>query len=128
MDQGLISQLDSMTKDKGYASRSQALAQLVRAELVEYYAHKASHRIAGTITLIFDHHRKGLQERLTDLQHDHEGLIISVLHVHLDHHNCMEVLAVRGRADRIRRLADRLIAVKGVKHGKLTRTTTGKEF
>ena len=84
--------------------------------------------IAGTITLVYDHHKRDLQSKLTDIQHDHEGLIISVLHVHLDHHNCMEVLAVRGRADAVRKLADGLIAVKGVKHGKLTVTTTGKEF
>jgi CopG family nickel-responsive transcriptional regulator len=65
---------------------------------------------------------------LTDIQHDHGGLIIASLHVHLDHHNCMEVLAVRGSADAIRELADRLIAAKGVKHAKLTVTTTGKDF
>jgi CopG family nickel-responsive transcriptional regulator len=77
---------------------------------------------------VYDHHRRDLQAHLTDLQHDCEGLIVSVLHVHLDHRNCMEVLAVRGRADAIRQAADRLMTAKGVKHGALTVTTTGKEF
>jgi CopG family nickel-responsive transcriptional regulator len=67
-------------------------------------------------------------ELLTDIQHDHGDLITATLHVHLDHHNCLEVLAVRGRADRIKRVADTLIAAKGVKHGKLTITTTGKDL
>ena len=128
MGGNLTKQLDTMAKDKGYANRSQALADMVRAQLVEHNAQMGDQEIAGTVTLVYDHHKRDLQAKLTDIQHDHEGLIISVLHVHLDHHNCMEVLAVRGRAEVVRRLADGLIAVKGVKHGKLTVTTTGKEF
>jgi CopG family nickel-responsive transcriptional regulator len=124
----LVSQLDAMSKKRGYANRSQALADIVRGQLVEHNAHIDKREIAGTVTLVYDHHKRDLQSKLTDIQHDHEGLIISVLHVHLDHHNCMEVLAVRGRADAVRKLADGLIAVKGVKHGKLTVTTTGKGF
>lgn len=124
----LVDRLDAMARDKGYANRSQTLAHIVRAQLVEHYAQISDREIAGTVTLVYDHHKRDLQAKLTDIQHDHEELIISVLHVHLDHHNCMEVLAIRGKADRIKRLADGLIAVKGVKHGKLTVTTTGKEF
>jgi CopG family nickel-responsive transcriptional regulator len=128
MGRDLVRQLEAMTRDRGYANRSQALSDMVRAQLVDHYAGSDRREIAGTITLVYDHHKRDLQARLTDLQHDHEGLIISVLHVHLDHHNCMEVLAVRGRADMVRKLADHLIAIKGVKHGKLTVTTTGREF
>jgi CopG family transcriptional regulator, nickel-responsive regulator len=124
----LVGQLDTMVKKKGCANRSQALADMVRAQLVEHRAEMGTGEIAGTVTLVYDHHKRDLQSKLTDIQHDHEALIISVLHVHLDHHNCMEVLAVCGRADAVRRLADGLIAVKGVKHGKLTVTTTGKDF
>jgi CopG family nickel-responsive transcriptional regulator len=123
----LVRQLDLMVAAKGYANRSQAVADMVRAHLVEHHAQRGERDIAGTITLVYDHHKRDLQSHLTDIQHDHEGLIVSVLHVHLDHHNCMEVLAVRGRADSVGRLADRLTAAKGVKHGKLTVTTTGKE-
>lgn len=128
MGRDLVRRLDDLARDRGHANRSQALAEVVRAQLVDHYAEMDQREIAGTITLVYDHHKRDLQARLTDIQHDHEGLIISVLHVHLDHHNCMEVLAVRGRADRVRRLADHLVALKGVKHGKLTVTTTGKEF
>lgn len=128
MDGHLVEQLDAMAKDKGYANRSQALADMVRAQLVERNAQVGNREIAGTVTLVYDHHKRDLQAELTNIQHDHESLIISVLHAHLDHHNCMEALAVRGRADMVRRLADSLIAVKGIKHGKLTVTTTGKDF
>ncbi len=128
MDAGLARMLDALAKEKGYANRSQAVSDMVRAAWVEHGGERGSHEIAGTITLVYDHHKRDLQSTLTDIQHDHEGLIISTLHVHLDHHNCLEVLAVRGKADDVRHIADRLIAVKGVIHGKLTVTTTGSEF
>ncbi|MDI6774563.1 MAG: nickel-responsive transcriptional regulator NikR [Verrucomicrobiota bacterium] len=124
----LVGQLDGMMKDKGYANRSQAVADMVRARLVEHHGQMGAHEIAGTVTLVYDHHKRNIQALLTDIQHDHGDLIIAAMHVHLDHHNCMEVLVVRGRADAVKQVADRLIAAKGVKHGKLTVTTTGKEF
>ena len=124
----LVDRLDAMSKAKSYANRSQAVADMVRAHLVEHHAQMGNHEIAGTVTLVYDHHKRNIQALLTDIQHDHQDLIIATLHVHLDHHNCMEVLAVRGRADAVKKLADRMIAVKGVKHGKLTVTTTGKDF
>ena len=128
MPADLADQLDAMAKTKGYANRSQAVAAMVRSQLVESRGQTDSHEIAGTITLVYDHHRHNIQSLLTDIQHDHGDLIIAALHVHLDHHNCMEVLAVRGRADTVQRFADNLIAVKGIKHGRLTVTTTGREF
>ena len=124
----LVGQLDGMAKAKGYANRSQAVSDMVRAHLVEHHGQVGSHEIAGTVTLVYDHHKRNIQALLTDIQHDHGELIIAAMHVHLDHHNCMEVLAVRGRADAVKNVADRLIAAKGVKHGRLTVTTTGKEF
>jgi CopG family nickel-responsive transcriptional regulator len=128
MSGDLVAQLDQMVSAKGYANRSQAIADMVRDELVEHRSSGGSRQIAGTITLVYDHHRRNIQARLTAIQHDHGEQIIATLHAHLDHHNCMEVLAVRGRADQVKKLADGLIAVKGVKHGKLTMTTTGREF
>jgi CopG family transcriptional regulator, nickel-responsive regulator len=127
MHRDLVSQLDHMSKARGFANRSQAIADMVRAQLVEHRAETAS-EIAGTITLVYDHHKRNLQSVLTGIQHDHGGLIISAMHVHLDHHNCLEVIAVRGAAGAIQSMADRLTAAKGVKHGKLTVTTTGREF
>ncbi|MDI6808571.1 MAG: nickel-responsive transcriptional regulator NikR [Candidatus Eisenbacteria bacterium] len=122
----LVRQLDAMSKAKGYANRSQAIADMVRAHLVEHHSQIGSHEITGTVTVVYDHHKRNIQALLTDIQHDHQNLIIATLHVHLDHHNCMEVLAVRGRAHEVKHVADKLIAAKGVTHGKLTVTTTGK--
>ncbi len=128
MAHDLVDQLDAMTKAKGYANRSQAIADMVRDQLVEHHGHLGAHPMAGTVTLVYDHHKRNIQGLLTDIQHDYGALIIATMHVHLDHHNCMEVLALRGRAGALKEVADRLIAAKGVKHGKLTVTTTGKDF
>lgn len=128
MPADLVRQLDAMAKARGYANRSRAVADMVRAQLVEHFAQAGAYEIAGTVTLVYDHHRRNIQGLLTDIQHDHAAEIIATLHVHLDHHNCMEVLAVRGRADAVKKVADLLIAAKGVKHGKLTVTTTGRDF
>ena len=130
MPSDLVRQLDGMVEEKGYGNRSQAVADMVRAHLVEHHGQMGEHEIAGTVTLVYDHHKRNIQALLTDIQHEHqhEGLILSTLHVHLDHSNCMEVLAGRGPASAVKQVADRLIAAKGVKHGKLTVTTTGKEF
>jgi len=126
MPSELVRQLDAMSKARGFANRSQAVADMVRDRLVEHHGQVGTGEIVGTVTLVYDHHKRNIQELLTDIQHDHQDLIIATLHVHLDRHNCMEVLAVRGRAVVVKRVADRLIAVKGVKHGKLTLTTPGK--
>ena len=124
----LATQLDRMAKEKGYDNRSLAVADMVRAHLVEHRQNLGDQEIAGTITLVYDHHKQHVQATLTDIQHDHHEVIISTLHVHLDHDNCLEVLVVRGKAGVIKRIADELIAAKGVKHGKLTVTTSGKDL
>ena len=124
----LLGDLDAMVCEKGWSNRSQAIGDLVRAGLVEHRQQQEDREIAGTITLVYDHHKPHLQELLTGIQHDHPETIISTLHVHLDHHNCLEVLVVKGRAGAIRKMADTLMAAKGVKHGKLTITTTGSDL
>ena len=126
--QTLAKQLDRMTREKGYDNRSLAVADMIRDQLVEHHQNYGNRDIAGTITLVYDHHKQHVQAALTDIQHDHHDVIISTLHVHLDHDNCLEVLAVRGRAGTIKKIADELIAAKGVKHGKLTVTTSGKDL
>lgn len=128
MPADLVGQLDEWVAATGYGNRSQAVADLVRARLVEHHSQVGGHDIAGTITLVYDHHKPHLQAALTDIQHEHCDVIVSTLHVHLDHHNCLEVLVVRGQAAVVRGIADELIAAKGVIHGKLTITTTGREF
>jgi CopG family nickel-responsive transcriptional regulator len=124
----LVDQMDAMMRQKGYDNRSLVIADMIRAELVEHRQKFGTEEIAGTITLVYDHHKQQVQATLTDIQHDHHNVVISTMHVHLDHHNCLEVLVVRGRADVIKKIADELIGAKGVKHGKLTVTTTGKEM
>ncbi len=126
--QTLARQLDRMTREKGYDNRSLAVADMIRDQLVEHRQNYGDRDIAGTITLVYDHHKQHVQATLTDIQHDHHEVIISTLHVHLDHDNCLEVLAVRGKAGTIKKIADELIAAKGVKHGKLTVTTSGKDL
>ena len=124
----LLRQLDEMSKQKGYDNRSLAIADMIRDRLVEHRQKFSSEDIVGTITLVYDHHKPHLQATLTDIQHDHHSVILSTVHVHLDHHNCLEVLLVRGKAALIKKTADELISAKGVKHGKLTVTTTGKDL
>ncbi len=125
---GLLPQLDSMVHDKGYHNRSLAMADMIRDRLVEHRQQVGTGEIAGTITLVYDHHKSHVQATLTDIQHDHHQVILSSTHVHLDHHNCLEVLIVRGQANLIKQIADELVAAKGVKHGKLTVTTTGQDL
>jgi CopG family nickel-responsive transcriptional regulator len=105
-----------------------AVAEMVRSQLVDHYQQFGDQTIAGTITLVYDHHKPHLQEILTRMQHDYRDSIVSTLHVHLDHDNCLEVLVVRGRAQAIKSIADRLTTAKGVKHGRLTVTTTGNDL
>ncbi len=123
----LARQLDRMRREKGYTNRSQAVADMIRDQLVEHRRKFGDQEIAGTITLVYDHHKPHLQATLTDIQHDHHDVILSTLHVHLDHDNCLEVLAVRGRASLVKRIADELLAAKGVKHGRLKMTSSGAE-
>jgi CopG family transcriptional regulator, nickel-responsive regulator len=123
----LAAALDQLAEAKGAASRSALVADLVREAVVEHRSRKGRQDIAGTITLVYDHHARNLQAKLTDIQHDAEALIVAVMHVHLSHHDCLEVLVVRGQARKVRKLADHLGAVRGVKHARLTITTTDRE-
>ena len=128
MKEPLVRRLDAMVKERGFANRSRAVEAMVRDRLVEHAAEAETSEIAGTITLVYDHHKPNLQALLTGIQHDHHHAIVSTLHVHLDHDHCIEVLVVRGMGKEVRCLADRLCAVKGIQHGKLTVTATGAEF
>jgi CopG family transcriptional regulator, nickel-responsive regulator len=128
IDDGLLERFDRLVTEKGYINRSEAIRDLIRDALVEQTWEAGNEETVGTVTLVYDHHVHDLADRLTDIQHDHHDRIISTLHVHLDHHNCLEVLIVRGQAGQIKAIADSLIGVKGVKHGKLVMTTTGREL
>ncbi|MBK5293632.1 MAG: nickel-responsive transcriptional regulator NikR [Acidobacteriia bacterium] len=128
IDSDLLSKFDALIAQRGYTSRSEAFRDLIRDELVETLWEKPESKVVGTVTLVYDHHVRMLSDKLTDLQHDHFHHILSTLHVHLDHDNCLEVLVVRGKARAVKKIADALISTKGVKHGRLTITTTGSEL
>jgi CopG family nickel-responsive transcriptional regulator len=125
IDEDLLGQFDEMLARKGYSNRSEAFRDLIRDALVREETTGPEREAVGTLTLVYDHHVRQLADKLTDMQHDHFREIISTLHVHMDHDNCLEVLVLRGRAGAIRQIADKLVSTKGVKHGRLTLTTAG---
>jgi len=125
IDSDLLEKFDGLIARRGYTNRSEAFRDLIRDELVEKAWESPESRVVGTVTIVYDHHVRLLNEKLTDLQHEFFHHILSTLHVHLDHDNCLEVLVVRGRAAEVRTIADSLISTKGVKHGRLTITTSG---
>jgi len=129
LDQRLLVSFDQLITSKGYINRSEAIRDLIRSALVEDQVEKADAvQAIGTVTLVYDHHTRDLSDKLTEHQHSHHDAIISSLHVHLDAHNCLEVVVVRGNAAQVKRLADELIGTKGVKHGKLVLTTAGPDL
>jgi CopG family nickel-responsive transcriptional regulator len=125
IDRKLLESFDHLIDDKGYLNRSEAIRDLIRAALVEQTWDAGDEETVGTVTLVYNHHVHDMADKLTELQHSNHDKIISTLHVHLDPHNCLEVLVVRGNAKEVQKIADELIGVKGVKHGKLVMTTTG---
>jgi CopG family transcriptional regulator, nickel-responsive regulator len=122
IDADLLGQFDRLIGERGYGSRSEAFRDLIRDALITQAAESDDTPVVGTITLVYDHHQRMLSDRLTALQHDHHHAMLSTLHVHLDHDNCLEVIVVRGAAGHVRRVADALISMKGVTHGRLTLT------
>lgn len=128
LDEELLESFDALCAVKGYSNRSEAIRDLIRKALVAEEWQQADGQGAGTLTLVYDHHKNDLARRLTQMQHDEHDIIIATLHVHLDHHNCLEVLILKGEAARVRALADKLISCKGVKHGTFSGTTTGQDL
>ncbi len=128
IDDKLLDSFDRLIELKGYMNRSEAIRDLIRAALVELKWEGGEEETVGTVTLVYNHHVRDLSDKLTEQQHTHYSQIISALHIHLDAHNCLEVLVVRGKARDVKKIADELIGVKGVKHGKLVMTTTGEEL
>jgi CopG family nickel-responsive transcriptional regulator len=127
IDSKLIRQFDAAIVRRGYTNRSEAIRDLIRDFIVRQ-EWGADEEIVGTITLVYDHRVREVSPRLIKLQHDAEHAIMSNMHIHLDHDNCLEVIAVRGGAKEVQALADELIGARGVKHGKLAATTTGRGF
>jgi CopG family nickel-responsive transcriptional regulator len=127
LESDLLLRFDRVIRKKGYKNRSEAIRDLVRdyavAEDVE-----ENRTVVGTLTIVYDHHRPKLAEQLIEAQHHAENKVLAATHVHLDHHNCLEVIIMRGRSSEVSHLADRILSLRGVKHGKLVLTTQGKDL
>lgn len=128
LDSELLEKFDALCQERCYQTRSEAIRDLIRNTLVQKEWEDTNREIAGTLTLVYDHHKSDLAQRLTEMQHEAHEVILSSLHVHLDHDNCLEVLILRGPGETVRQLGQKLISTKGVKHGKLTLTTTGSDL
>lgn len=128
MGDDLLKRFDQYILRKQYTNRSDAVRDLVRTQLVQEEWQSGDSEVAGTVTLVYDHHAHHVNAELTALQHDYHGEIVSSLHVHLDAHNCLEVIVLRGPAAKIRLLSDRLTKMKGVTTGRFTVATTSKDL
>ncbi len=124
----LLHKFDEAIREKMYTNRSKAIRDLIRDFIVEREWERSEKEVMGSLTLVYDHETRGIVDRLTDIQHERYPNVISTMHLHLDEHNCMEVLAIKGFPDEVRAISDRLISCRGIKHGKLVMTSTGKEI
>jgi CopG family transcriptional regulator, nickel-responsive regulator len=127
LESDLLKRFDRAISKKGYKNRSEAIRDLVRdyavAEDVE-----ENRVVVGTLTMVYDHHQPKLAEQLIEVQHHAHDMVMAATHVHLDHHNCLEVIIMRGHSSEVSQLADRILSLRGVKHGKLVLTTQGKDL
>ena len=129
MPEDLLVQFDELVARRGLAkNRSEVIRDLVRESLVNEEWDTPDSEIVGTLSIVFNHHASDLQGKLDSIQHSHHDKIISAMHVHLDAHNCLEVIVLRGKSEEVRAIAESILGVKGVKHGRLAATTTGKHI
>ena len=127
LEEELLAHFDDYIGRHGYVNRSEAVRDLIRSKLISEEWEQDS-EVIGVVTLVYDHHQAKLQERLTEAQHDFYHLITSSTHVHMDHHNCLEVTIVKGNASKVRELAEKMIALRGVKSGNLIMSSTGGDL
>ncbi|MDI6828710.1 MAG: nickel-responsive transcriptional regulator NikR [Armatimonadota bacterium] len=128
MPEELLESFDKRIQSKQYRTRSEAIRDIVRDYLVEGEWEHEEGQVVGTVTIVYDHETRELSNVLTGLQHRFHDAICCTTHVHLDEHNCLEVIVVKGSAKQVRTIADKLISTRGVKHGKLVCTTTGNSL
>lgn len=124
IEKQLIERFDALIERDGKANRSEAIRDLIRNRLIEDEVTSSRSEVVATVTIVYDHHKRELAERLVSTGHSHHEHVLASLHVHLDEVNCLEVVALRGRARDVRHLAEHLIGMKGVKHGKLVLSST----
>ncbi|HMB01991.1 MAG TPA: nickel-responsive transcriptional regulator NikR [Spirochaetota bacterium] len=122
----LLKRFDKFIAREQYSSRSEAVRDLIREELVKQEWENSKSEITGTLTYVYDHHVRGLLNRITELQHSFQEIIISTQHIHIDHNNCLEIVAFRGNPQHARRLYNRMRSLKSVKHTAITMSSTGR--
>ena len=129
LPENLLNKFDEIILQRGYSSRSEGVRDAIRSYIVnfEWMSDVQGERV-GVITIVYSHSQRGLEDNLTEIQHDFGGIIQSSLHVHLDHDNCLEVVVLRGEGQDVRKAAEKMMSLKGVKHVKLTTTSLGKEL
>ena len=123
LEKELLEDLDAYMKENQLANRSQAIRQLL-SDAVARRKWQCDNIVAGSLTLLYDHHRRGIVDKLINIQHEYRSVILSSQHFHLDEKSCMEIVAIRGKASELTELADKLKAVKGLQHGMLTMSRT----
>jgi CopG family nickel-responsive transcriptional regulator len=128
LEGGLLERFDALNRRRRYANRSEAVRDLIRDRLVEDEWRGGRAQVVGTLSLVYDHEAMDLAQKLTHLQHGHLDVIVTSLHVHLDHHHCLEVLVLRGRGSVVRKISDERISTRGVKHGQQTVASTGRKL
>lgn len=120
MDEALLQSFDELIKQKGYQNRSEAVRDLVRQALVQKTWEDDEQLVAGSILIFYDHHRKDMMQELTKIQHEIHDSVLATTHFHIDHHNCLEIIVIKGKAGKLREISDQIISLKGVKYGKFT--------
>ena len=128
LEDDLLAQFDRLSAAKGYVNRSEAIRDLIRDALVqrEWSESAAREERVAVVTLVYDHDSQSLAQKLAHIQHENHKAVVSALHVHLDEHNCLEVLVLRGRAKDVVSMGEGLVSTKGVKYGKVVPATTGQ--
>jgi len=127
LPEDLSNRFDLLLRKKKYSNRSEAIRDLIRNSLIEEEI-ETNASVIGVLNLLYDHHKRDLQDNLTVFQHGYHERFISSTHVHLDHSNCLEVILLKGRAGEVKSLADQMIALKGIKHGQIFLTSTGEDL
>ena len=127
VEESLLERFDALCRQQGMPTRSEAIKHLMRSALVRREWSEGE-IVAGVITIVYDHHKSGLLQKIVDVQHDFDHLVLCSQHAHLDHDNCMENIIVRGAVEKVEALHQQLTSIKGMKHTVLSMTTTGKEI
>ena len=128
MESTLLEKFDQLNTQKGYKNRSEAIRDLIREKLVSEEWNSCERETVGVFSLVYDHHQRELNKTLTHIQHQHVEIIVSSTHVHIDQHNCLEVIILKGKTSIIKKITGQLASTRGVKHGKLIMTSTGSNL